>query len=822
MKLYRYLSVIIIFTLLHAQIAVSAYAGATSMLSPQSFLSHNLFLKQVEDTLNRDYFLKNGLLDDENLFSKGIKNVLNQATKTPYWLQKGFNNIAKGLLIGAFLMVFNISKVVGQFFQKSYKTDFKTEYYNDGGWQKRGVGFNLFDTTNTNVFFDAGILNADTAFSFIEHSPYLKAQINNKKIKKISNNLSRVRFNNFSLGFAPLNLNNPYNENQTSMPLFATGLNAGYMFDYSTEKVSGVLGASTNLNYYRDVNTGQYFIFDQKEYLFAGIDYKINQNTKVGLRYEGQYLVGPVNALNIDLKLHTQSQNIKLNYLAVAGKSYFMVSPGVSMAIMEQTKGFLELAYGNSRISADVFAKMPLNRATSPTIFDTDVEAGAAINVNVSKTIKVALNGNVIMKNKQDFDKYYVGGKVVFNLGHKNRKRKTVSSSVAYTAHGNVPTEGSTLATYSDSVFINTRNSSNMLLTIGQDSITYTYGVVDFDELTAMQEQYLAELDRQLAEGEIDYTTYRAEMYTFHITGGHVPVPEYQLPETYAEFVEDMQSDYKGDQKVLYIVSALASYMGENNYNDKATESFSEYKKISKLSIDEVYAGIINSRTNPDEDNYVAVCAGIHRLATDILSKCGFEAYNMAFNTEDGVYHMVSMAVVDGVIYFIDYDAITSYGTDNAEYALMLFSNQKHNTVNVSGMYMYEGDNIKHVMTPDSRLIDAALGIETKTLEMVWSSMKTDLNSLRIGSAEKELKNVITDLVNTSTSDSLPQITDYVMAILKDDYRSLKSNFSRRYIFKVIEEVFNDKVITETLLPEKSMLPLIDTISPSTIFYRSA
>lgn len=812
----------LLFVFMHVQMSVSAYAGASSMLSPQTFVRQQVFVKQLSDTLTDKYLFKNGLNDTENLFSKKLSQFLPQVANMPYMLQKGSRHIVRILLIGGFLMVFNISKVLGQIFKKADKANFKTEYYNDGGWQKKGVAFDIFDSNNTNVFFSTGVLNADTSFSFIEHSPYLKAQINNKRIKKISNNLSRVRFSDFSIGFSPLKLNNPYNKDQTSMPLFAAGLNAGYMFDYSTEKVNGVLGASTNLNYYRDINTGQYFIFDQKEYLFAGIDYNFNQNHRIGLRYEGQYLVGPVNALDIDLKLHTQSQNINLSYLALAGKNYFMVSPGISMAMMEQTKGVLELAYGNNRMNADVFAKRPLNRATQPNIFDTDMEVGAAFNFKVAETVKVALNANVIMKNKQDFNKYYIGGKVSFDLGRKSRKRKRVSSSIAYTVHGNVPTEGSTLATYTDSVFINNRNAADMLLRIGHDSITYTYGVMDFDALSAMQEQYLAELDRQLAEGEIEYYDYRAALYNFHISGGHVPMPEYKMPATYAEFVSDMQADYTGSQKVLYIVSALASYMGDNNYNDEATENFSEYKKISKLSIDEVYAGIINSRINPDADNYVAVCAGIHRMATDILSKCGFEAYNMAFNTENGVYHMVSMAVVDGVIYFIDYDDITSYSTDNPEYALMLFSNQKHNTVNVSGMYVYEGDNIKHVMTPDSRLLDAALGIESKTLKMVWSAMKVDLNSSYMEKAEIELKDIITDLVNNSDSDSLPQVTEIVMDVLKDDYRSLKKNFSRRYIFEFIEEIFNEKLIKEIVLPEKSLLPLIDTIPQSSIFYRSA
>lgn len=791
MKMCRFLAIFVVFFILNQVTASVIFAAEPVMLSPKSFISEALFVSRAIEKMDDAYLQKQGLAKDISSYKQKMSIFGFYAAKVPSYLLTATNKAARFLVMTGIVFMINVTKVFGQMFKNSDKSDFKIDYYDDGGWKKTGATYRLFDTKNTALTLSGGMLSADTAFSFIETSPFFKAQADNSRLKKMGKNLHRLRWSNLSLGFAPLQLHNQNNTEQTKMPLGAVGFSGGYMFDYSVGKTSTVVGAGTNLNFYQDLNSGQYFIFSQKESLFAGFDYDINSNNQVGLRYDGEYLVGPLNAVDVDLTVHSQVQNVSLHYLAKGGDNFFMVSPGISKAVLERTKGVLNLAYGRKNMQASAYAKLPLNMATAPTIFDTELETGASVMFNAGKSLKMYLNTSYSTRDGGKLDRFYVGGKISFNIGPS--KKKKVSSSLAYATYGNVPTEGATLATYTDSVFINNRNASNMMLTIGRDSVTYTYGIMDFDALTAMQEQYLAELDRQLAEGEIEYYDYRAALMNFHFSGGHVPIPEYTLPETYEEFLADMQKSYTGDAKVLYIVSALASYMGDNNYNDEATERFSEYKRISKLSIDEVYNGIIKSRTHPDEDNYVAVCAGIHRMATDILKKCGFEAYNMAFNTESGVYHMVSMVEMDGVIYFIDYDAISSYATDNPEYALMLFSNQRHNTVNASGMYVYDANKIKHVETPDSRLIESALGVNSQQLKDIWSAMSTEINSSKLRQNEVLLKGVIAHIVEQSTSDSLAEVAEDTYQILKDEYKDLKRNFTRRFIFDFIEEAFLEK-----------------------------
>lgn len=808
--MYKVLAIFVVFMMLNQVNASVLLAAEPVMLSPKSFLSEALFVSRTIEKMDNAYLQKQGVLEEKTSYQQKMSVFGLYSVKVSDYLLTATNKIARFTVMTGILFMINVTKVFGQIFKNSDKTDFKIDYYDDGGWKKTGATYRLFDTTNTALTLSAGMLSADTAFSFIETSPFFKLQADNNRLKKMGKNLHRLRWSNLSLGFAPLQLHNPNNLEQTKMPLGAIGFSGGYMFDYSTDRTSTVVGAGTKLNFYQDVNSGQYFIFSQKESLLAGFDYYINSNNRLGLRYEGELLIGPVNALDVDLTVHFQEQNIGLQYLATGGDNYFMVSPGISKVVMERTKGVLNLAYGNKNLQANVYAKLPLNMATDPTIFDTELETGASVMFNAGKSLQMSLNTSYATRNNGQMDKFYVGGKISFNIGPK--KRKKVSSSIAYASYGNVPTEGATLATYTDSVFINNRNASNMMLTIGRDSVTYTYGIMDFDALTAMQEQYIAELDRQLEAGEIEYYDYRAAIYNFHISGGHVPVPEYKLPETYEEFVADMKADYTGDAKVLYIVSALASYMGDHNYNDEATEKFSEYKRISKLSIDEVYDGIIKSRTHPDEDNYVAVCAGIHRMATDILKECGFEAYNMAFNTESGVHHMVSMVELDGVIYFIDYDNISSYATDNPEYALMLFSNQKHNTVNASGMYVYDENKIKHVETPDSRLIESALGVSGDELKSIWAAMSTEINTPQHRQKELELKITIAEIVAASNTDSLAVAIDTTYQILKDDYKELKRNFTRKFIFNSIEEAFIKK--QRLIMPDTVNIPLsyVDTI----------
>lgn len=821
MKIYKILSVFLIVLILHNLEFTPHSAASPIMLAPESFVNQPSFVGPFIESMDNTYLSQQGITYKQSLYQRRLSYILKYISALPEYLLTAYSKGARFIVMTGVVLMFNATKVIGQIFKNSDKVDIKTTYYDDGGWRNIGVFFNVFDTTDFNISLNTGVLEGDTTFSFLERSPYLKAQFNNRKIRRMSENLTRLRWNNLSLGFAPLHLNNPQNSQQTSMPLFASGFSGGYLFDYSIEKVSSVLGISTNLNYYMDVNTGQYFIFSQKESMFFSAEYYLNSANRIGIRYSGDYLVGPVNAQDINLKLHPQEQSIMFTYLSGGSGNFFMISPGISISMMERTKGVLNVVYGDRNIQADVYAKLPLNKATQATIFDNNLQAGASVAFDVAKSLKVSLNTQVTMKNKEQLDKFYIGGKFSFNIGSK--KTKKVSSSLVYGMHGNVPTEGSTLATYKDSVFINNRNASNMVLTIGQDSIIYSFGEVEFGELTAIQEQYLAELDRQLAEGEIEAYEYRAAIYNFHMTGGHVPIPAYQLPETYDEFVKDMQNDYSGDQKVLYIVSALASYMNDNNYNDEAVESFSEYKRISKLSIDEVYSGIVNSRVNPDDDNYIAVCAGIHRLATDVLKKCGFEAYNMAFNTEDGVYHMVSMAVVDGTIYFIDYDNISSYGTDNPEYALMLFSNQKHNTVNVSGMYVYDGDNIKHVNTPDSRLIESALGVSFKNLEVMWSAMSSDISSSENKKLINSLNDVIDDAISKVETDSLAEAIEYIFDVIKNDHKNLRRNFSKKYIIKAIRDSWNIRHREISFSKQDSIKFLLsDNILNNYIFMRSA